>query len=27
VNVVYRDAGQKDNDGNPVLCFFFTPAA
>lgn len=26
VNVVYRDAGQKDNDGNPVLCFFFTPA-
>ncbi len=26
VTVVYRDAGQKDKDGNPVLCFFFTPA-
>lgn len=26
VKVVYRDAGQKDKDGNPVLCFFFTPA-
>lgn len=26
VNVVYRDTGQKDKDGNPILCFFFTPA-
>lgn len=26
VNVVYRSVSQKDKNGNPVLCFFFTPA-
>jgi uncharacterized OB-fold protein len=27
VNVVFRDAGRKDKDGNSYLAYFFTPAA
>ncbi|HVN01244.1 MAG TPA: OB-fold domain-containing protein [Caulobacteraceae bacterium] len=27
VNVVYRDAGRKDKDGNSYLAYFFTPAS
>jgi len=26
VNVVFRDAGRKDKDGNSYLAYFFTPA-
>ena len=26
VNVVFRDAGRKDKDGNSYLSYFFTPA-
>jgi uncharacterized OB-fold protein len=27
VNVVFRDAGRKDKDGNAYLAYFFTPAS
>jgi uncharacterized OB-fold protein len=27
VNVVFRDAGRKDKDGNSYLAYFFTPAS
>jgi hypothetical protein len=26
VNVVFRDAGRKDKDGNSYMSYFFTPA-